>query len=169
MIIASSPRDDDGCRGKTLQPRIEINKWISKKTDLAVGGNQNFQVTARTVGFFLGLLVLKKETKREVPCACACCKCLVQARCDQNGHLENETTTQILPEKKVPRKASITVCHVFRLFFPTSRAPQTVFRQSGKRGSEQGSVLSVHCERFLSRRSFFVRIHGSSVPVQRAR
>ena len=27
---------------------------------------------------------------------------------------------------------------MFRLFFPTSRAPQTVFRQSDKRGSEQG-------------------------------
>ena len=56
---------------ETLQPRIEINKWISKKTDLAVGGNQYFQVTARTVVFFLVLLVLKKRNEaRNTVCLC---------------------------------------------------------------------------------------------------
>ena len=167
MIIASSPRDDDGCR--TLQPRIRLNKWFSKKTDLAVGGNQNFQVTARTVGFFLSLLVLKKETKREIPCACACCRCLAQARCDQNGHLENETTTQILPEKKCHAKQAIWFAMCSDISSQRHVLPRPFL------GRVAGEAVSrAPCSQFIARDScqeglFSCGSKVSSVPVQRAR
>ena len=94
MIIASSPRDDDGCR--TLQPRIEINSGFRRRQILPLE-EPNLSSDSKDGGVHL---VLKTETKREIPCACVCCKCLAQARCDQNGHLESETNAQILREKK---------------------------------------------------------------------